>query len=317
MIALLAYLGRCLVQLAVTVIGIVTVAFFLMRAIPGDPAAYMLGDYATKEALATLRARTRPGPVADGAVPAVPRTGGAGATLAAQWRPAKPALTEILDSLPSSAALAVSGLLVAVVFGVPLGIASAVRQGTWLDAAIMLVALGGISFPVFWLGLAAILLLSHKLSLFPALGSSGSANLLIQLHHLALPALVLGFSVAAYIARLTRSAMLEVLDQDYIRVARAMGVTERRIVYRLALRNALIPILAVIGVTFAWSLGNAILIEAVFSRPGVGSTMLKAILARDYQLVQAGVLVLATGVVLINAILDMLYGVIDPRLRVR
>ncbi len=123
--------------------------------------------------------------------------------------------------------------------------------------------------------------------------------------------------MAAYIARLTRSAMLEVLDQDYIRVARAMGVPERRIVYRLALRNALMPILAVIGVTFAWSLGNAILIEAVFSRPGVGSTMLKAILARDYQLVQAGVLVLATGVVLINAILDMLYGVIDPRLRVR
>ena len=313
---MLAYLGRCLVQLAVTVIGIVTVAFFLMRAIPGDPAAYMLGDYATKEALATLRAQLGlDRSLMEQYLLFIGRAalGDLGSSVAT----GQAALTEILDSLPSSAALAVSGLLVAVVFGVPLGIASAVRQGTWLDAAIMLVALGGISFPVFWLGLAAILLLSHKLSLFPALGSSGSANLLIQLHHLALPALVLGFSVAAYIARLTRSAMLEVLDQDYIRVARAMGVTERRIVYRLALRNALIPILAVIGVTFAWSLGNAILIEAVFSRPGVGSTMLKAILARDYQLVQAGVLVLATGVVLINAILDMLYGVIDPRLRVR
>jgi peptide/nickel transport system permease protein len=126
---------------------------------------------------------------------------------------------------------------------------------------------------------------------------------------------VLGFSVAAYIARLTRSAMLEVLNQDYVRVARAMGIPDRRVVYRLALRNALVPILAVIGVTFAWSLGNAILIEAVFSRPGVGSTMLKAILARDYQLVQAGVLALATGVVLTNTLLDILYGVIDPRLR--
>jgi peptide/nickel transport system permease protein len=109
--------------------------------------------------------------------------------------------------------------------------------------------------------------------------------------------------------------MLEVLNQDYVRVARAMGIPDRRVVYRLALRNALVPILAVIGVTFAWSLGNAILIEAVFSRPGVGSTMLKAILARDYQLVQAGVLALATGVVLTNTLLDILYGVIDPRLR--
>jgi peptide/nickel transport system permease protein len=197
----------------------------------------------------------------------------------------------------------------------PAGIASAVRQGTWLDAAIMVLALGGISFPVFWLGLAGIVVLSHKLGIFPALGASSSDNWIDQLYHLALPAIVLGISVAAYIARLTRSAMLEVLGQDYVRVARAMGVRESRIVWRLALRNALIPILAVIGVTFAWSLGNAILIEAVFSRPGVGSTMLKAILARDYQLVQAGVLVLASAVVLTNTALDILYGFIDPRLR--
>jgi ABC-type dipeptide/oligopeptide/nickel transport system permease component len=126
---------------------------------------------------------------------------------------------------------------------------------------------------------------------------------------------VFGFSIAAYIARLTRSAMLEVLSQDYIRVARAMGISESRIVFRYALRNALIPILAVIGVTFAWAFGNAILIEIVFSRPGVGSTLLKAILARDYQLVQAGVLVLAAIVVVINVTLDVSYGFIDPRLR--
>ena len=130
-----------------------------------------------------------------------------------------------------------------------------------------------------------------------------------------LPAIVLGLSTAAYIARLTRSAMLEILSQDYIRVARAMGVREHNIIYKLALRNALVPILAVIGVTFAWSFGNAILIEAVFSRPGLGSMLLKAIQARDYQLVQAGVLVLASIVVLINAALDLSYGLVDPRLR--
>jgi peptide/nickel transport system permease protein len=310
----LGYLGRCLVQLIVTVVGIVTVAFFFMRAIPGDPAQYMLGDYATKEALATLRAQLgldRSLIEQYGLFMSRALRGDLGTSVAT----GQAALTEIIASLPSSAALAISGLVVAIALGVPSGIAAAVRQGSWFDVAIMLVTLGGISFPVFWLGLAAILLFAHTLGMFPALGSSSSEDIATQLHHLALPALVLGFSVAAYIARLTRSAMLEVLSQDYVRVARAMGIPEGRIVYRLALRNALIPILAVIGVTFAWSLGNAILIEAVFSRPGVGSTMLKAILARDYQLVQAGVLALATGVVVTNAVLDISYGLIDPRLR--
>lgn len=311
---MLGYLGRCLVHLVVTVVGIVTVAFFLMRAIPGDPAQYMLGDYATKEALAALRAQLGlDRSLAEQYLLFVGRAvqGDLGTSVAT----GQAALTEIVDSLPASLALAISGLAVAIALGVPSGIAAAVRQGTWLDVVIMLVSLGGISFPVFWLGLAAILLFSHKLGMFPALGSSSAGDWLTQAHHLALPAIVLGFSVAAYIARLTRSAMLEVLGQDFVRVARAMGVPERRVIYRLALRNALLPILAVIGVTFAWSLGNAILIEAVFSRPGVGSTMLKAILARDYQLVQAGVLALAAGVVLTNAVLDVAYGIIDPRLR--
>ena len=311
---MIGYLGRCLVHLVVTAIGIVTVAFFMMRAIPGDPAQYMLGDYATTEALAVLRAKLGlDRPLIEQY--ALFLTRALRFDLGTSVATGQPAMAEILDSLPSSAILAIVGLLVAVALGVPAGIGAAVRQGTWLDVAIMLVALGGISFPVFWLGLAAILLFSHKLGLFPALGSSSAVGWLTQLHHLALPALVLGFSVAAYIARLTRSAMLEVLGQDYVRVARAMGVPERRVVYRLALRNALVPILAVIGVTFAWSLGNAILIEAIFSRPGVGSTMLKAILARDYQLVQAGVLALAAIVVLTNTVLDFTYGLIDPRLR--
>jgi peptide/nickel transport system permease protein len=220
-----------------------------------------------------------------------------------------------MASIPSSAVLALSGLLIAILIGLPLGIICAVRHGTWVDVSVMLGALAGISFPVFWMGLAAILLFSYWIPIFPALGSSNAKDVLTQIHHLILPALVLGVSIAAYIARLTRSAMLEVLSQDYIRVARAMGVPERRIIFKLALRNALVPILAVIGVTFAWSFGNAILIEAVFSRPGLGSMLLKAILARDYQLVQAGVLILAFMVVLINASLDLTYTLIDPRLK--
>ena len=311
---MLFLVARCLGQLAVALVGIVTVAFFLMRAIPGDPALYMLGDFATTEALATLRARLGLDlPVWQQYF--VFLSGALQGNLGVSVVTGQPALAEIWAAVPPSAALAVAGMLVAVLAGVPLGIIAAVRQGSAVDVLVMLVALGGISFPVFWVGLVAILTLSHALGLFPALGASSEPGFWTGLHHMALPALVLGLSVAAYIARLTRSAMLEVLGQDHIRVARAMGVPERRIIWKLAFRNALIPVLAVIGVTFAWSLGNAILVEAVFSRPGLGSTILKAILARDYQLVQAGVLVLAASVVLLNTILDLVYGMIDPRLR--
>jgi peptide/nickel transport system permease protein len=313
---MLFHVARCVGQLAVALVGIVTVAFFLMRAIPGDPALYMLGDFATAEALATLRARLGLDlPVWQQYFVFLARA--AQGDLGVSVVTGEPALAEIWAAVPPSAALALAGMTVAVVVGVPLGIIAAVRQGSAVDVAVMLVALGGISFPVFWVGLVAILAFSHALGIFPALGATSEPGLLKGLHHLALPALVLGLSVAAYIARLTRSAMLEVLGQDHIRVARAMGVPERRIVWKLALRNALIPVLAVIGVTFAWSLGNAILVEAVFSRPGLGSTILKAILARDYQLVQAGVLVLAAAVVVLNTALDLLYGTIDPRLSQR
>ena len=311
---MLGYVGHCCLRLIVAVVGIVTVAFFLMRAIPGDPAEYMLGDYATKESVAALRARLgldRPVLEQYRLFVGHAVTGNLGTSIAT----GEPALNEVLASLPSSAALALSGLAVAIVLGVPLGITSAVRQGTWIDTAVMVGALAGISFPAFWMGLACILLFAYWIPLFPALGSSSSTNVWTQLHHLALPAIVLGLSIAAYIARLARSAMLEILSQDYIRVARAMGVSERRVILVLALRNALIPILAVVGVSFAWSFGNAILIEVVFSRPGLGSMLMKAIQARDYQLVQAGVLVIAAAVVLVNAALDLVYGVIDPRLR--
>jgi peptide/nickel transport system permease protein len=311
---MIVYLARCAGQFAVALVGIVTVAFFLMRAIPGDPALYMLGDFATPEALATLRARLGldlPVWQQYGIFLARALQGDLGMSVVT----GEPALAEILASVPPSASLAVAGMAIAIAIGVPLGVIAAVRQGSAVDVAVMLVALVGISFPVFWVGIAAILFLSHALGLFPALGATSEPGFWKGLHHLALPALVLGLSVAAYIARLTRSAMLEVLGQDHIRVARAMGVPERRIIWKLALRNALVPVLAVIGVTFAWSLGNAILVEAVFSRPGLGSTVLKAVLARDYQLLQAGVLVLAAAVVLLNTALDLIYGFIDPRLR--
>jgi len=240
---------RRLLLMGITVIGVVTVVFFLLRAIPGDPATYMLGDYATEDAVAALKAQLGlDRPLHEQYLGFVGRalSGDLGTSVVT----GQPAFQEVLSSLPWSAALAASGIAIAIIVGVPLGVLSAVRQGTFADLFVMLGALVGISFPVFWVGLVCILVLAHEIRLFPALGASSSEDLLTQLHHLALPALVLGFSVAAYIARLTRSAMLEVLGQDYVRVARAMGISERRIVYWLALRNAMIPVLAVIGVTF-------------------------------------------------------------------
>lgn len=313
---MLRYLARQMLQMAVTVLGIVMVVFFLVRAIPGDPAAYMLGDYATPESVAALRKQMGLDlPIHMQYLRFLQRA--LGGDLGDSVVTGQPALDQALESLPPSAALAISGIIIAVAIGLPLGVITAVRQGTWTDLLVMLAALLGISFPVFWLGLVGILVLSHDLGWFPALGGSSSDSLGGQLYHLVLPALVLGVSVAAYITRLTRSAMLEVLGQDYIRVARAMGVPERQIVYRLALRNALVPVLAIVGVTFAWSLGSAVLIEAVFSRPGLGTMILKAVNARDYQLVQAGVLVLAVAVVLVNTALDLSYAVIDPRRRLQ
>jgi peptide/nickel transport system permease protein len=303
---LISYVGKTLVQLAVLIVGILTIVFFLIRLIPGDPAAAMLGDYATPQAIADLHVQLgldQPLMVQYGRFVVRALHGDFGDSVVS----GQPALDEVLDSLPDSAALAATGLVIAIAIGVPLGIVAARRAGGLVDVLTMVAGLLGISFPVFWLGLVAVLLLAHKVRIFPALGAASTDALSDQLIHLALPALVLGVSTAAYIARLTRSAMLEALSQEHIRVARALGVGERRIVYRLALRNALIPILAIIGVTFALSLGSAILVEAVFSRPGLGTTIMKAILARDYQLVQAGVLVLALAVIAVNTVIDLAY----------
>ena len=308
------YVGGRLLMMLATVIGILTVVFFLIRVIPGDPAAYILGNYATPAALAGLRhslGLDRPLAIQYAMYLGRALRGDLGISIVTQ----QSALGEVIGSVPPSAALAFSGVAIAVVVGVPLGVLSAVKQGSALDITVMIGALSGISFPVFWVGLAAILFFAHAVRWFPAIGAGASNDPLDQLHHLILPAIVLGLSIAAYIARLTRSTMLEVLGQDFIRTARSKGLTEGHVIWRHALRNALVPILAVIGVTAAWAFGNAILVEIVFSRPGLGSLILKAVSARDYPLVQAAVFVLALAVVIINTTIDILYGVIDPRIR--
>ncbi|SRR5579875_203025 len=308
------YIGGRLLMMAVTIVAILTVVFFLMRAIPGDPAAYILGNYATSDAITTLRHNLgldRPLIVQYLLYMGAALHGNLGTSIISQ----QPALSVVMSNLLPSIELAVAGVAIAAAVGIPFGMLSAARHGTIVDLSVMLGALGGISFPVFWIGLVAILIFAHALRWFPSVGAGSAGDPASQLRHLALPALVLGLSVAAYIARLSRSAMLEVLGQDFIRTARSKGLSERAVMWRHALRNALVPVLSVIGVTIAWAFGNAILVEIVFSRPGLGSLILKAVSARDYPLVQAAVFVLAVAVVLINTTIDVLYGIIDPRIR--
>ncbi|MDR7421855.1 MAG: ABC transporter permease, partial [Armatimonadota bacterium] len=214
---------------------------------------------------------------------------------------------ELAARIPNTVQLTIAGLLVAVAVGVSAGVISAVRPYSWLDASVMFVALVGLSMPVFWSGLMLILIFAVRLSWLPAVGTG-------TLAHLILPAITLGGATAAIIARMTRSSMLEVLRSDYIRTARAKGAPERTVVNRHALRNALIPVITVVGLQMGTLLSGAVLTESVFAWPGIGRLMVEGILTRDYPVVQAAVLLVALAFVFVNLLVDLLYALVDPRI---
>jgi ABC-type dipeptide/oligopeptide/nickel transport system permease component len=215
--------------------------------------------------------------------------------------------------------LTVASLSIAVLIGVTAGITSAVRQYSVFDAVSMLGALAGVSMPVFFTGIVLIIIFSMKLNLFPTAGmySPAGGNTLDLLHHLILPAITLGTASAAVLARMTRSAMLETIRQDYIRTARSKGLAERTVIYVHALRNAAITIITVLGMQVGYQLGGAILTETVFSWPGIGMMMVRAIQVRDYPMVQGGVLFVAAVFVFVNILVDIAYAYLDPRIRYR
>jgi len=218
------------------------------------------------------------------------------------------ALGLVAERLPASIELAVVSTVIAVVVGVPLGVLAALRRATIVDQLVIGVALLGQSVASFWLALILILFFSVTLHWLPVSGRGGWASLV-------LPAVALSFWLLALLARLTRSEMLGVLDQDYIRTARAKGMGTGAILFRHALRNALIPLVTVTGVSLGWQLGGAVVIETVFAWPGLGTTLLEAVLRRDYPVVLAGVAVLSAAFVTINVLVDLLYTCIDPRIR--
>ncbi|MCA0400316.1 MAG: ABC transporter permease [Proteobacteria bacterium] len=312
---MLKVIARRAFGLAIVLAIVGAMVFFLTRLAPGDPAALMLGDQASAEDIAKLRETyglDRPVLVQFGLWLKEVFSGNLGHSIFLQ-RPVTQALAERAEP---TFFLAVFSLLIAACIGIPAGIASAVWRGRMADQAISGFAMLAANIPSFWLGLIFIQIFSVRLGLFPVAGyGSPDAGLLERLRHLLLPASVLGIVNSALITRFTRASMLDVLDADFVRTARAKGLPERKVILRHAFGNALVPIVTVLGLTLALLIGGAIVTETVFGLPGIGNLVVSAVLRRDYPVIQGALLVVAAIYVLINLAIDVLYTLIDPRVR--
>jgi ABC-type dipeptide/oligopeptide/nickel transport system permease component len=303
---LLKFVVRRLLLLIPVVIGVSIVSFSIMHMIPGDPARIIAGEGATVEDIMSIRLKY-----------------GLDRPLIEQYfrfmkgvitndlrsiRTERPILTELLPRFANTAQLALVSIIISSVIGVTLGIVSAVKRNSWIDTFSMVFSLVGVSMPIFWLGILLIILFAVTLRWLPSGGKGG-------VEHLILPALTLGLATSAIIARMTRASVLEVLNQDYVRTVVAFGLPKRKIIYKYVLRNALIPVVTVIGLQFGYLLGGAVLTESVFGWPGLGRFVVDSIFSRDYIAVQVGIMMIATTFVLVNLLVDLVYALIDPRLR--
>lgn len=307
---MLHYLQVRLLTAIPIVIGLSLAVFMMVHLLPGDAVDVMLTQQgATAEQLERLRDQMGLNDplyvqylrFAKGAV-----QGDLGRSLFSN----QPVLTQILEQVPATIKLTLAGMFLALLLGIPLGVLAAVKQLSWIDSLSMLVSLIGVAMPSFWLGLLLIYAFSLKLNIFPAAGTQGWKSLV-------LPALTLGFHSTGIIARLTRSSMLEVLRHEYVMTARSKGLTERVVILRHTLRNALLPVVTVVGLQFGYLLGGAVIIETVFARQGVGQLVVQAILERDGPLVQGTVLFLSVIFVIANLVVDVSYAILDPRIRYR
>lgn len=300
-----AFIIRRLLLSIPTLFGVLVVAFLLLYVAPGDPVMAMVGERADEATIARLRAELRlddPLPVQFGHYVA----GIARGDLGKSYITNRPIRKDILERFPKTLQLAGAAMLLATILGVTLGVLSGRRPGSTIDRVGLAVAYLGISFPVYWVGLLLILLFAVTLHWLPPSGFGG-------IRYLALPALALGMRSIAFLARMTRSAMLDALGADYVRTARAKGLGEFRVVGRHALRNAMIPIITVLGLDFGAYLTGSILTETIFSWPGLGRYVVNAIARRDLPAIQGSVLFLSAVFVLVNLITDVAYAKADPR----
>ena len=316
-------------------LGVSIVVFFMVRAIPGDPAQLLLGQQATQEQVQQVRQNMgldKPVIVQYGIFLADAVRGDLGISIVT----GRPVTTELLARFPATLELTLFAMLVAVLVGVPVGVISAVKQYSWLDKFTSVIALTGISMPIFWLAMILIVIFFVNLGWLPFPGrlSTGYAvtsitglllvDSLLTLNfpafwdgllHLVMPAIALGTIPMAIIMRMTRSSMLEVMGEDYVRTARAKGVVPWRVVFKHALRNAMLPTVTVIGLQVGLLMGGAVITETIFSWPGVGQIAYDSVNRRDYAMIQGVVLYGATLFVLVNLLVDVLYAVLDPRVR--
>ena len=302
------YLARRLLQSLLVLFGVSFVVFFILH-LTGDPALVLLPPDASAEDVERFREAmgfNDPFIVQYGRFLSGALRGDFGQSV----RHGEPAFNLVVERMPATFELAGAALGVALVLAIPAGIISAVRRNTMLDYVSTIVALLGQSMPTFWLGIMLILVFSVQFNLLPSSGRGGLA-------HLILPAITLGLFTTARITRLTRSGMLEALNQDYIRTARAKGVGGPPVIWKHALKNAAIPIVTIVGIELGTLLGGSVITETIFAWPGVGRLSVQAIYNRDYRVVQAAVFLLSTTFVLVNLVVDMLYTYLDPRIRLR
>ena len=301
------HLAHRLLQTIPVLLGVLVITFAVTRLTPGDPAEIMAGIDASPEAVESIRTELgldRPLVVQF----AIYVRGIFRGDLGRSYFLGRDVTELIGEALPRTAQLALVALFFTALIGIPAGIASAVRKDTWIDAAVRGGALGGVSMPPFFAGLLAILLFSYYVPWFPSFGSG-------SWRHLVLPGFTLGLFSTGLVMRLTRSSMLEVLSEDYIRTARAKGLSERTTLFVHALRNAAIPVVTVLGLQLGGLLSGTVLTETVFSFPGIGRLLARSIFERDYPVVQGSILLIAVIYVAVNLLVDLIYSIIDPRIR--
>ena len=311
---MILYIARRLLGAVPTLLAVLTLVFVIVRIVPGDPALVILGDQATPQALAALR--TRLGldqPIWQQYITFLSAvlTGDLGTSMVT----GRPVWAEVAAVLPHTLDLTIASMIFGVLIGVPAGIWAALHRNGAIDYSLRIFSLLGLSFPVFVFGIYLLLAFALHWRLFPVIGAADLSNIPDRLHKLVLPTITLGLVMAAYITRVTRSAMLQVLGEDYVRTARAKGVPWRLVVRRHALRNARIPVVTVVGLYVGILIGNSVLTEIVFNRPGLGKVIVGALNQRDYTMLQGLMVIYCFLIVVVNLATDLTYGVIDPRVK--
>jgi peptide/nickel transport system permease protein len=311
-----AFVLRRLGFAVITLFAVLTLVFFIVRVLPGDPALVILGDQASQAAIETLRARLGlDQPLWAQYLDFL------GGVLVGDWGVSmvsgRPVIDEILKVLPATLELTVVSLILGAGIGVPFGVWAAVRRNAIPDYVTRLASLLGLSFPAFVSAILLLLVFAIQLDWAPVISSGQGESLGERLRDLALPAINLGLIMAAYITRVARSAMLEVLGQDYVRTAKAKGIAFAQVIRRHCLRNAMIPVVTVVGLYLGILIGNSVLTEIVFNRPGLGKLIVGALNQRDYTMLQGMMVIYTLIVVVVNLLTDLTYGLIDPRIKYR